>query len=79
MLDKLASLSEERGEDVSVILGRALKVGIEHLWRESILDAFLSGRASRDEAIRSVGLEWVELSEATQQAVTEDIRWARAA
>jgi len=43
---------------------------------ERILGQFLRGDISRNEAIESVGIDWVELAERQHKATMEDISWA---
>jgi hypothetical protein len=54
----------------------AFKVGLRQLWRERTLGRYLRGEISRDEAIESVGIDWVELAERQYEAMREDLAWA---
>jgi hypothetical protein len=72
----LTSLSETTKESEEKILAQALEVGLRQLWREEVLARYLRNEISRDEAIRLVGANWVELAEDQKKAVLEDIDWA---
>ena len=41
-----------------------------------MLGRYLRGEVLRDDAIATVGIDWVELSERQHQAMTEDLAWA---
>ena len=41
----------------------AFQIGLRQLWREHILGHYLRHQISRDEAIETVGIDWVELAE----------------
>lgn len=49
---------------------------VDDLWRERILSRYLKEEITRDEAISSVGIDWVELAERQHKALREDLRWA---
>ena len=72
----LTSLSETTKESEEKILAQALEVGLRQLWREEVLARYLRNEISRDEAVRLVGTNWVELAEDQKKAVLEDIDWA---
>jgi len=54
----------------------AFQAGLRQLWRERILGRCLRGEISRSEAIKAVGIDWVELAERQYQATMEDLGWA---
>jgi hypothetical protein len=45
------------------------------LWAQTIIDLYLKGQISREDAIQAVGLKWVERAEQIRDAVLEDVRW----
>ncbi len=53
-----------------------LYAGLQHLWREVTLKHYLHHEISRNEAIESVGIDWVELAERQYEAMQEDLEWA---
>lgn len=54
----------------------AFQAGLRQLWRERILGQYLQDSISRDEAIKQVGIDWVELAERQHTAMQEDLAWA---
>ncbi|GBC98811.1 hypothetical protein HRbin17_01326 [bacterium HR17] len=75
VLEKLETLARLTDQDVTLLLARALELGIEHLWVQMHLDLYLRGQISREQAIQAVGAEWVERAERAREAVLEDVRW----
>lgn len=75
LLKELEKLSEYRNEDVFTIIVIAMKIGIEKIRQEVILERYLKKLITRDEAIKSIGLEPVKLAERQRDAVLEDVKW----
>jgi hypothetical protein len=63
-------------EPEAEVMTLAFQVGLRQLWREHVLGRYLRGELSRDDAIASVGIDWVELAERQRQAMQEDLSWA---
>lgn len=83
MITAMATVSEYLGalvrstqQSESEVVARALEAGLRQLWREEILARLVRGEISRDEAIESVGIDWVELAERQHDAVLRDLAWA---
>ena len=55
----------------------AFEAGLRQLWRERVLGQYLRGEISREHAIESAGIDWVELAEQQYDAMSEDVAWAR--
>jgi hypothetical protein len=72
----LEELVRETRKPEAEVLTLAFKVGLRQLWRERTLGRYLRGEISRDEAIESVGIDWVELAERQYEAMREDLAWA---
>jgi len=60
------------------VLSMAFRIGLRQLWREHVLGRYLRHEISRDEAVETVGVDWVNLAERQQTAVKEDLAWAMA-
>jgi hypothetical protein len=69
-------LSREIHKPEAEIMTMAFEAGVRQLWREHVLGRFLRGEISREAAIESVGIDWVELAERQHAAMTEDLDWA---
>ena len=72
----LENLTKETQKPESEVISMAFQTGIKQLWREHILGQYLRGNISRDEAIESAGIDWVELAERQREATMEDLAWA---
>ena len=75
VLKELETLAKERKEDVITIIANAVRIGIEKIRQETILEQYLKKLITREEAIKLVGLEPVRLAERQRNAVLEDIKW----
>jgi hypothetical protein len=75
VLKELALLAKERGEEVETIIAHAVKLGIEKIKQEIILERYLKEEISREDAVKAVGLELVKLAERQRMVLSEDIEW----
>ena len=75
-LSFLENLTRETQKPESEVISMAFQTGIKQLWREHILGRYLRGNVSRDKAIESVGIDWVELAERQHKSTMEDLAWA---
>jgi len=74
-LEKLETIARLTNQEVTHLLARAIEIGVEQLWVQTIVDLYLKSQISREEAIQTVGLKWVERAEQIRDAVLEDVRW----
>ena len=74
-LEKLETIARLTNQDVTLLLAKAIELGVERLWAQTIIDLYLKGQISREDAIQAVGLKWVERAEQIRDAVLEDVRW----
>ena len=72
----LEMLSRETDKSESEVMTIAFQKGVQQMWRERILGRYLLKEITRDEAIETVGVDWVELAERQHEAMMEDIKWA---
>jgi len=72
----LELLTRETDKPETEVLTMAFKTGLRQLWREHTLGRYLRNKISRNEAIDSVGIDWVEMAERQHKAMTEDMQWA---
>jgi hypothetical protein len=75
-LGYLESLVRETHKSEAEVVALAFETGLRQLWREQILGRYLRGEIPRNEAIESVGIDWVELAERQNSAAREDLAWA---
>ena len=74
VLRELETLARERKEDVATIIAKAVKIGIEKMRQDIILERYLKKAITREEAIKLVGMELVRLADRQREAVLED-KW----
>ena len=72
----LETLLRETRKPEAELLTLAFQTGVRQLWRERILGHYLRGEITRDEAVETVGIDWVELAERQHEAMMEDLAWA---
>lgn len=72
---ELETLAKERKEAVTAIIANAVKIGIEKIRQETILERYLKKLITREAAIKLVGVEVVRLAERQREAVLEDVEW----
>jgi hypothetical protein len=75
-LGYLETLIRETQKPESEVMTKAFQIGLRQLWREHVLGRYLRHEISRDEAIESVGIDWVDLAEHQKEAMMEDMAWA---
>ena len=75
VLRELETLAKERREDVATIIANAVKIGIEKIRQETILERYLKKLITREAAIKLVGVEVVKRAERQREAVLEDVEW----
>ena len=75
VLRELETLAKERKEDVTTIIASAVKIGIEKIRQDTVLERYLKKIITKEEAIKLVGTELVRLAERQREAVLEDVEW----
>lgn len=72
----LETLVQETQKTEAEVVALAFETGLRQLWRERVLGRYLRGQISRDEAIESAGIDWVEVADRQHTAMREDLAWA---
>lgn len=72
----LDTLIRETQKPESEVMTKAFQIGLRQLWREHVLGRYLRHKISREEAIESVGIDWVDMAERQKEAMMEDMAWA---
>ena len=75
-LTYLETLARETDKPEAEVMTMAFQAGLRQLWREYNLGRYLREEISREEAIETVGIDWVELAERQHEAMMEDLEWA---
>jgi len=76
MLTYLETLVREAHKPEAEVITLAFQTGLRQLWREHTLGRYLRGEIARDEAVKAVGIDWVEIAERQHEAMMEDLAWA---
>ena len=72
----LESLVRDTHKTEAEVVAMAFETGLRQLWREQVLGRYLRGEIARNDAIESVGIDWVEMADRQTAAVNEDLVWA---
>jgi len=73
VLTYLETLVRETRKPEAEVMTLAFQTGLRQLWREHILGRYLREEIARDEAVETVGIDWVELAERQHKAMMEDL------
>ncbi|HSF43268.1 MAG TPA: hypothetical protein VLT87_25940 [Thermoanaerobaculia bacterium] len=75
--EHLDFLISQRGQDEATVLAHALRAGIEALYREALIEAYLLGKVPRETALRELGPEQLGEIEYQSEALRRDVEWGR--
>ncbi|MGR3179585.1 MAG: hypothetical protein ACUZ8E_16200 [Candidatus Anammoxibacter sp.] len=75
LTNEIEDVANFRNISESTVISNAIKIGVDKLWKESVIDKYLTNEISRDEAVKLVGLSLVILAEEQKIAIIEDINW----
>jgi len=75
LTQELTFLMAQRQQDEAAVLAQAVRTGIRALYRETLIEAFLMGRVSRQEALKQLGPEALEEVEYQRDALQHDVAW----
>ena len=76
--NEIEDIAQARNEPESKVIEEAMKIGVTALWKEAILDKFLTGKISKKKAISLIGEHLVLVAEKQKKAVLQDIKWGLA-
>ena len=76
MLTDFEMLVRETHKSEAEVMTLAFRAGVRELRRDRFLGRYLRGEITRDEAVKAVGIDWVELAERQREAMLEDLTWA---
>lgn len=71
--DELTFLRQQTGQDETTILIKALHLGLNALYRQTVEQLFIDGTLSREKALKILGMERINDLEYAQQALAQDI------
>ena len=76
LAEKLAFLRHHRQQDEAALLAQALQAGLESLYREALIEAYLLGRISREAVLKEVSSEELDRIDDQRDALRRDVTWA---
>jgi hypothetical protein len=71
----LERLARETQQPEAEVIALALRTGLRQMWREHVMDQYLLGKLTREEAVDGVGIDWVDVAERQHQAAMDDVQW----
>jgi hypothetical protein len=75
LTEHLDFLLAQEGRDEATVLAQALRTGVEALYREALVEAYLLGKISREKALEELGLERLAEVEYQRNALRRDVEW----
>lgn len=73
--EQLAFVVARRQQDEATILAQAVREGIQVLYREVLIEAYLLGQVPRETILKEMGLEQLEEIEYQRDALQRDVMW----
>lgn len=75
LTEHLKFLVAQKGQDEATVLAQALRMGVETLYQEALLEAFLLGKVPRETALRELGPDRLAEVEYQRDALQRDVEW----
>jgi hypothetical protein len=75
LAEHLDFLITQKGEDEATVLAQAIRAGVEVLYREALIEAYLLGKVPRERALRELGSEHLAEVEYQRDALRRDVAW----
>ncbi len=75
LTQQLAFVIAQRHQDEATVLGQAVREGIQSLYRETLIEAYLLGQVTRETALKELGSEQLEAVDYQRDAFKRDIAW----
>jgi hypothetical protein len=76
VIEKLAFVTRQTGQDTLALLSRALDLGLDLLYRQTAEQAFVDDAMPREEAVAVLGPERIKEIEYAKQALAQDVAQA---
>lgn len=73
--EQLAFVVARRQQDEATILAQAVREGIQVLYRDVLIEAYLLGQIPRDTVLKELGLEQLEEIEYQRDVLQRDVMW----
>jgi hypothetical protein len=73
--EKLAFVQRHRRQDEAAVLAEAVREGVDVLYREALIEAYLAGQVPREHLLRRLGPEALAAVEYQRDALQQDVAW----
>ncbi|TGO02882.1 hypothetical protein PN36_17290 [Candidatus Thiomargarita nelsonii] len=75
LAEQLSFVVTQRGVNEATILAQAISKGIELIYQESVIEAYLLGGISREQALKTLGTATLKEVEYQREALKRDVEW----
>jgi hypothetical protein len=75
LADKLAFLRSHTRRDDAAVLADAVRTGIDALYRDALIEAYLLGDLPRDRLVDELGRQAADDVDAQRDALKRDVAW----
>ncbi|MEW5960968.1 MAG: hypothetical protein AB1801_24850 [Chloroflexota bacterium] len=75
LTEQLAFVVTRRQQDEATVLAQAVREGIQLLYREALIEAYLLGQIPRETVLKELGLEQLEEIEYQRDTLQGDVEW----
>lgn len=75
LTEQLAFVVSRRQQDEAMVLAQAVREGIQVLYREALVEAYLLGQIPREIILKELGSEQLEEIEYQRDALQRDVEW----
>jgi hypothetical protein len=75
LTEHLDFLLRLEGQDEATLLAKALRTGIETLYREALVEAYLRGETPREAVLNELGSDALDEIEFQRDALRRDFEW----
>ena len=75
LTEQLAFVVAQRQQDEATVLAQAVREGIQALYRETLIEAYLLGRIPRETILKELGMEQLEEIEYQRNMLQRDMTW----
>ena len=75
LTQQLAFVIAQRQEDEATVLAHAVREGIQTLYREVLIEAYLLGQLSREVVLKELGPEQLDEIEYQRDVLQRDVAW----
>ncbi len=72
---ELDFLVSQCGLDESTIIAKAIRKGMEVMYRDALIEAYLLGKISHDQAMKELGPDTLEKIDYQRDVIKRDVQW----